>query len=861
MIEKNVIEAVCSGVHKASTAIVLTHNIDFLFIESILLPRLRDIGSPQLTIFADAACAANTFRTQEHLVTKLGTRYRVVAVDLGTARRFHPKAIFLHGDASASLVVGSGNATHGGWSSNQEVWSDFLFPGDGGPEIAAFIPYLERILSYVPSAEHIKAETLGNLTEASNSWYSTLSPPGGLAWTPGAKPLFDQILDVAGREVASIDILSPYFDPSATALSRLAALSQGSVRVFLQPRRAGLSRDLAASLPANVRLQTIEADAEERRYKFIHAKSYMIQTPTARFLITGSANCSSAALLADDTWGNAELVSIQAVNEQDIVEFWSRHNVTDGAPPLPHVHPSEEWAVETTELRVLSARKRGEKLEVFFKTPYEIAELRAHTRAQNSEMLPAYELCSDLAIFIATGMISSIWLSATLLDGTVVVSAPSWVDDERALSVGGAERSLRERLESAAARGSLLGGEFLAVLELFDQHIQKPSADRGSRPSTNDHPLDLSYFSEDDIYTDSWPTASPLFSSALASGGFNEADALALIHSFFQTQGEAAPQNTPPNGQSDEDSEGEDQEPEDVQRVQVAQNLSTAAQRFGRLFMKIENSLAHPEYVASRSPARLSSDISALAILMIFARLKGGLSPADYRTRTMAMWNVLFFGASGNDGVVPRHLGTLPEPERSAAILELRSAKLTAAMAAWCMIDWANADNDARRFRFGAAELASRHCWLSEGGDRETVLLELDRIATKLMPDHRDELMSVWQRWLRDGHAMAAFRAALSAIGQRKLAEASSRKELRKGELVWQSGKGFCVIAADLNKSMSKNASLMSVDREELIKVRSEFVAPVSGLLHGEFAISDNVKRQIADLINELDGQAGSVTT
>lgn len=853
MIEKNVIEAVCAGIEKATTAIVLTHNIDFLFVETILMPRLREIGSPQLTIFADAACAANTFRTQERLVTKLGTRYRVVPVDLGASRRFHPKAIFLYGYEGASLAIGSGNATHGGWSSNQEVWSDFSFPGDGGPEIAGFIPYLDRILTYVPSAEHIRGETLGNLTETGNSWYNALPASAGLAWTPGTTSLLDQILDVVGGEVTSIDILSPYFDPSANALSRLASLSKGLVRVFLQPRKAGLSNDLAAALPANVRLQTIDAGADERRYKFIHAKSYLIETPTGRYLVSGSANCSGAALLADNMWGNAELVTVRAVSEEDIVEFWSGHILTDGAPPLPDVHPSEEWAIETSELRVLGARRDGDRLEVFYTSPHEIAALRAHTQSPNSQVLPAFEQHSDCASFIASGMITSIWLSATLPDCNEVMSAPIWVDDERALSLGGTERSLKEKLEDAAARGNLFGGEFMAVLELFDQYIQKPSGYRSARPPAGDLASSPAYFTEDDIYTNRWPGPSPLFSAALASGSFNEADALSLIHSFFQTESERNKRGVDSSRQSDEEKEGEDQEPDDVQRVLNAQNFSTAAHKFARLFKKIESSLGHPEYAVSRPPARLASDISALAILMIFVRLKGGLSAADYRNQTMAMWKVLFFGTTGNEGIILQHLATLPEAERSAAIGELRSAKLTAAMAAWCMIDWSNVEGDARRFRFAAAELASRHRWLSEGGERKAVLLELDRIAATLLPGHRDGLLSVWRRWLRDGHAVGSFRAALAGIDQQVLAQTSTRIELRNGEVVWQSGRGFCVVANDFNKAISPKTSLMPVDREVPFRVQSKFVAPVSDLLDGPYPISEDVKQQIFDLINALD--------
>jgi hypothetical protein len=65
MSEANVVERLCATVRRAHAAIVLTHNIDFLFVESVVIPRLRTIGSPQLTIFADAACAASSFQTQE----------------------------------------------------------------------------------------------------------------------------------------------------------------------------------------------------------------------------------------------------------------------------------------------------------------------------------------------------------------------------------------------------------------------------------------------------------------------------------------------------------------------------------------------------------------------------------------------------------------------------------------------------------------------------------------------------------------------------------------------------------------------------------------------------------------------------
>ena len=107
MIRANILAEVCKPVKKATTAVVLTHNIDFLFVQSILLSRLHSIGHPKLTIFADASCSTSSYNQQFELLSGLGQRYRVVPLDLGNGRRFHPKAIFLAGPDGASLAIGA----------------------------------------------------------------------------------------------------------------------------------------------------------------------------------------------------------------------------------------------------------------------------------------------------------------------------------------------------------------------------------------------------------------------------------------------------------------------------------------------------------------------------------------------------------------------------------------------------------------------------------------------------------------------------------------------------------------------------------------------------------------------------------
>ena len=131
MSEFNVLQKMLEGTERATTAVVLTHNIDFIFAQNILVNRLRRAGAPRLSVFADAGCANASYTRQSELADRVGHAYRVIPVNLGAPRRFHPKAIFLAGSKGAKLAVGSGNLGHGGWSGNREILDLFQLPGRG----------------------------------------------------------------------------------------------------------------------------------------------------------------------------------------------------------------------------------------------------------------------------------------------------------------------------------------------------------------------------------------------------------------------------------------------------------------------------------------------------------------------------------------------------------------------------------------------------------------------------------------------------------------------------------------------------------------------------------------------------------
>src|SRR5262249_947549 len=90
--------------------------------------------------------------------------------------------------------------------------------------------------------------------------------------------------------------------------------------------------------------------------RFIHAKVFAFRGPQSSLLVVGSANCSKAALLAEQNWGNAELVSVRNVENTVVDELFADFEITTEAPDLPAEPPQEEWNLGPSRLRVLAAR-------------------------------------------------------------------------------------------------------------------------------------------------------------------------------------------------------------------------------------------------------------------------------------------------------------------------------------------------------------------------------------------------------------------------------------------------------------------------------------------------------------------------
>ena len=136
-----------------------------------------------------------------------------------------------------------------------------------------------------------------------------------LVGSPSDTPLIDQIARFVTGEVRAVSVLAPYHDDKGVALSTIANRFGAPVTCWLQPGREGLSKSAAEGLPKNVSLQSVDCE-EALRPSFIHAKVLAFHRDEDVVMAVGSANCSQAALLAQRSWGNAELMAVDTVSHE-----------------------------------------------------------------------------------------------------------------------------------------------------------------------------------------------------------------------------------------------------------------------------------------------------------------------------------------------------------------------------------------------------------------------------------------------------------------------------------------------------------------------------------------------------------------
>ncbi len=885
---------IVAGANNVTNAIILTHNIDFVFVQAVVIPTLRKCGSPSLTIFADADCAAEAYEYQARVLADLGRRYRVVPVAMRTGYRFHPKALLLAGPESATLLVGSGNLTFGGWRENGEVWFRYDSGEDGTAVFAAFRNYLQEVVRMCPGPETLMAEVDETFDAGTRAWAVDMEEPGVLVRRIGhGKPMIEKMVAVLGdSDVDELYVCAPYFDEGAAALRSLRErLGSPPTRVLVQSERTNLRAAAVEALGSSVafkaatyrHMEARDADGEERtREALLHAKFYAVRRAEEVTVLAGSANCSRAAMTVPGSAGNAELMAQATMTTVAFEEAFLSELVVEEEEPVlggavdeGHVAPRRGGFIH-----VRAARMEGLVLRVAFESDEATTVSHAEVDGRLVDSVEVEGGWVGFKLNDSAGRVVLVGGSG----GEEIRSQPHWIDDERALRASARGRSLAEAIQ-ARVRGEGWGiGAWTDVLSELSKHLQyMPKAGAAQRVApVRDRERSSSgvKFEWGDVFSDTYglPTEARVI-RGLRVGCEEQVGGLRSM--LLRWYGIARPDEEREQRGGDDDSAGSegvrvDDGGDSVDRIEkvrkavrewVAPPASERERKRARLLVRrIAARLGEADYLRERAPETLAADLKIAAVLLRVGLAEGWLTEEEFVDGTMKIWLPLFFSAVGreNRGWLEQRYLSAPDP--SAFADAMGSVELAAALGCWAVAVPLKTGGAKRAlFDLAAAQGMARLPWLWQAGGTRRIGREMIEMIRYAWGGEGVDWRGIGGRWLklaRRGYALDRLERAVSRVGVGELRGRVKRAKVVGGELLWQVGAGFCVAEEDCERVNGRKASVLVLQQGRCRKIYvGPFLMPLAGLLDegvvDEALLPAAARRELQAMIQELGAGVG----
>ena len=291
---------------KFHSAIFTTFSINLYYFEQQVLPLLGSKGIHYISVLADSNMLNAQLDTFSLLSEQRKRSYAIHGIQCNGA--FHPKIIFLAGETSLLLLIGSGNLTSSGHGKNLEVWNAIYIDNVNDKKLGFVIQawdYLKDIHSDLGlSAQHKLKSIEENCSLLDNSnniglvnSYNLNSTDQISFMVPNdSKSLFSQLSDLIGNEkVNKITIMSPYYDSEGKFIHLLNnQYNPTEINIILQKNFGIIPGKMNPGVNMHFYNWT-EICNEEIKQKYFHAKNIVLEGDSLNFLVSGSANASIAA--------------------------------------------------------------------------------------------------------------------------------------------------------------------------------------------------------------------------------------------------------------------------------------------------------------------------------------------------------------------------------------------------------------------------------------------------------------------------------------------------------------------------------------------------------------------------------------
>lgn len=368
-----------------------TYNCYFPFYEDVVLRRLIASGCTHNILFADADRCAEAYANEHLRPRRAGRDYTLIPVR--TSGAFHPKILLKLGKSKGALFVGSHNLTLSGFGLNDELTNAFRVEGSSARNAAEpFRQAIAFLAQYVPTELPDVVEAFDGIklgvpwlegskgSKTSDRALLTSSNQGTNLWT--------QVLPLIPRGVSIVFVCAPFFDPKLALVRRiLQDVRPKELVIGIDPESVEINPTDASTL-SGVRFVNISGiprvpNRREGSSPYLHAKLFWFSGAGSELLVTGSANASVAAFLAETSKRNAEAVVADrragSAAALGIEEFLA-------APPIT----SADWQAISERQSMKSESKTGSVgRRVFLATPIDEGFLSQHAIA-NGTVFRAY---------------------------------------------------------------------------------------------------------------------------------------------------------------------------------------------------------------------------------------------------------------------------------------------------------------------------------------------------------------------------------------------------------------------------------------------------------------------------------------
>ena len=881
-----------------TNAIVLTHNIDFIFLQSVFMTALKQCGHPNLTIFADAQCAQQTYRYQSRLLSGLGRRFRVVPVAMPVGFRFHPKAILLSGPEQATLFVGSGNLTFGGMRENAEVWTRFETANDEGGAFSAFRGYLADIQKYIALPEAVLADTNAAFEVQNHTWVETLPEPNLLYGRTGdGDPLLDRVLNDFGATVVSrLVVCTPYFDVKASALVEMSArLGNPPTQVLVQDRRSTLFKEAAEKLPPHITLSTVsyrrKKGDDNSGSRFIHAKFFAFQQGGQITVYSGSANCSIAALLLAGERGNSELLAKRVLSEEEYEnQFTGEFDFDEGPPELMSQDDLPEASdEEIPAIRLMAARFDAGELLIGFHAPSDVrltkciaGDLSLDIRILNNNEAVVHMVLPPEKIYLEGNR-----------DGQTIISNVHWVDDEDQLRSTARGRTLIESIQRSQRSGGWHMDDWSMIVGLLvkDMNYVSPNAMMRKQNTDGEEGSDRKWtFSYSDVFSNNYNATPTLSSDHIQQIGRSSFSIHKLLLNAFgiDTHHGQQPDDEPDDGEQQKlrslvtPLNNEDEVVDAPEDLGKKKNLRPEREvtmrdrkRISQLIDAITQTLTNPVYLETRDPKKLGVDLQVIALLLRKAYSKGWVSSEQFFDFTQKVLSELFFNSDIEKGIGWLEYRYLHSESPDKFISDISSPSLSAALFAWVDAMPVTAVGPyLARFMVAQCLSMGRLQWLWHNNEEDqgdvlqkiVSIIEDSPCATSSQYNNKDNIHMHRIGLLRMGAALRQLEDHVGSVQVDEIRSRVSAYPIHKGELLWQGRRGVCIALQEASGVKDFLPVLCLQDPEGESKFRKDYLIPIRalltpGVLPESTSIGTPQQEALSDFLDQVEMISGVSTS